>query len=280
MRPITPFPSTTPNRFLDFAVSLQNRSLERLSTGYRINRGADDPAGLIASESLRSQLAQLDAESRALTRTEHVASTADAALGEISDLLIDADGLAVAAANTGGTSEAEREAYQMELDAKLQTAQRIAATTTFNGARLLDGSLNLSVGDAGVSVPSADPSDIGRVTDSGGYTFTLADTSSGRPNNLLDGNISFAQESIRAARSQVSSAQGRLGSFVKNTVEPAWNANRVAFENTAAANSRIRDTDYGAETSNLIRGGILASASMRAIGADRSRAASVLTLLG
>jgi len=196
------------------------------------------------------------------------------------DLLIDADGLTVAAANTGGTSAEEREAYQMELDAKLQTAHRIASTTTFNGARLLDGSLSLSVGDASVSVPSADPSDVGQVAGSGGYTFTLADTSSGRPNNLLDGNVAFAQDSIRAARSQVDSARGRLGSFVKNTIEPAWNANRVAFENTAAAHSRIRDTDFGAETSSLVRAGILAGASMHAIGADRARAASVLTLLG
>lgn len=281
MRPISPFPSLHPARFLTTAVSMQHRSLERLATGLRINRGADDPAGLIASENLRAQLAQLDAESRALARAEHVASTADAALGVASDILVDAEGLAVAAANTAGLSSAEREAYQMQLDSAVQSVRRIADTTTFNGTRLLDGSFSISVGDASVDIASADPSDIGRVTDpSGPYTYTLADTSSGRPANLLDANVNFAFESIRAARAQLTTERGRLGAFVRNAVEPAWNANRIAFENTAAANSLIRDTDFAAETSALVRAGILAGASMSAIGADRARAASALNLLG
>jgi flagellin len=280
MRPITPNTSIAPLRFLDFAMSMQQRSLERLATGVRINRAADDPAGLIASENLRAQLAQLDAESRALERADHIASTADGAMGVVSDLLVDAEGLAVAAANTAGMSDAEREAYQMEMDATVQAAQRIASTTTFNGTRLLDGSFTMSVGEASVTIGSVDPSDLGAVTDQSGYTFTLADTASGRPINLLDANVAFSQESIRAARSQVAQSRGSLGAFARNTIQPAWNANRVAFENTAAANSAIRDTDFAAETSALVRAGILASASMGAIGADRDRAASVLTLLG
>ena len=280
MDPIASFPASGAERFLKIATALQNRSLERLATGWRINRGADDPAGLISSEHLRSQLAALDAESRALTRAEHVAATADGALGEIADLLVDAEGLAVAAANTAGMSDAEREAYQMQMDSTLQSAQRIAATTTFNGTRLLDGNFTMSVGDASVTMASGDPSDIGQVTGSGGETYTVADTASGRPINLVTGNVELAHQSIRAAQAQVAQSQGRLGAFVRNTVEPAWNAARVAFENTAAANSAIRDTDFGAEASALVRSGILAGASMNAMGIGRSRAATALTLLG
>lgn len=280
MRPISSFNTAASNRFMEIATAMQTRALERLATGLRINRGADDPAGLITSEELRAQLAQLDAESRALTRAEHIAATADGALGEISDLLVEAEGLAVAAANTGGMSEGEREAYQMQLDSTLQSVQRIASTTTFNGTALLDGAFSMSIGEAEVSVDSANPSDIGQVTGSSGESFTLADTASGRPINLLSGNLEFAQMSIRGAQSQITASRGRLGAFVRNTVEPAWNATRVAFENTATANSVIRDAHFAQENSNLVRGGILASASMSALGLGQARATSVLTLLG
>lgn len=280
MGPISPSSAASASRFLTIATTLQNRSLERLATGWRINRGADDPAGLIASEHLRAQLSELDAESRALTRAEHVAATADGALGEIADLLVDAEGLSVAAANTAGMSEGEREAYQMQMDSTLQAAQRIASTTTFNGTRLLDGSFSMTVDDASMTVASADPSNIGQVAATNGKSYTLADTASGRAINLVSGNVELAHQSIRAALSQVTQSQGRLGAFVRNTVEPAWNSTRVAFENTAAANSAIRGTDFAAEASMLLRTGILASASMSAMGVGRSRAATALTLLG
>jgi len=280
MGPITPFPSTTPHRFLDYAVAMQNRSLERLSTGLRINRAADDPAGLVSSEHLRTQLEQLDAESRALSRAEHISATADASMGVAADLLVEAEGLAVAAANTAGMSDAEREAYQMQMDSVVQSVARIAATTTFNGTPLMDGSFSVSVGDASVSVPSADPSDLGRIDDGAGGTHTLADTGSGGAINLVNGDIGAAQDSIRAARSQLTSAQGRLGAFVKHTIGPAWTANRIAFENTTAAHSMIRDADFAAEAANLARGGLLAAASMGAMMVDRARAETVLTLLG
>lgn len=280
MGPITPFPSATPHRFLDYAVAMQNRSLERLSTGLRINRAADDPAGLVSSEHLRAQLEHLDAESRALARAEHISASADASMGVAADLLVEAEGLAVAAANTAGMSDAEREAYQMQMDSVVQSVARIAATTDFNGTRLLDGTFSISVGDASVDLPSADPTDIGQIDDGAGGTHTLADTGAGGAINLVRGDIGAAQDSIRAARMQITSAQGQLGAFVKHTIGPAWTANRVAFENTTAAHSMIRDADFAAESANLARGGLLAAASMGAMMVDRARAETVLTLLG
>src|SRR5688572_8933966 len=81
-------------------------SMEKLATGLRINRGADDPAGLIASEDLRAALKMLDAETRAMERTDMVANVADGALGEMSELLSNANAAEVATANSGGLSDA------------------------------------------------------------------------------------------------------------------------------------------------------------------------------
>src|SRR5262245_11641775 len=100
-------------------------SMEKLATGSRINRGADDPAGLISSEDLRGALASLDAESRGMERADAVAQVADGALAEVSDLLSDAHAAEVAMANTGGMSRAERDARQMEIDWARQSADRI-----------------------------------------------------------------------------------------------------------------------------------------------------------
>jgi len=281
MGPISPFISAlSANRFLATATAMQNRTLERLATGMRINRGADDPSGLMASEHLRAQLAELDAESRTLTRAEHVAATTDGALSEISDLLVEAEGLAVSAANTAGMSDGEREAYQMQLDSTMQTVHRIASTTRFNGTALLDGSFSMSVGDASVSVDSAIPSNLGQTPGPSGAMYTLADAGSGGPMNLVSGNIELAHQSIRSALSQVTASRGRLGAFVRNTVEPAWNSTRVAFENTAAANSMIRDTDYAAEASNLVRTKILSGASIHALVGARSSGWSALSFAG
>ncbi|MEM0982754.1 MAG: hypothetical protein AAGI17_02260 [Planctomycetota bacterium] len=103
-----------------FALGRANNQLftatQRLATGVRINRGADDPAGLISSERLSAALAALEAESRSFQRSRAVTNTADGALDGLTDQLNRADQLAIAAANTGGVSDAEREAMQMELD--------------------------------------------------------------------------------------------------------------------------------------------------------------------
>ena len=126
-------------------------SLTRLSTGLRINSGKDDPAGLIASESLRSDITSIN---KALTNTQRanqIIGTADSALGQVSSLLNDIRGLVVEAANSGGLSENEIAANQLQVDSSLEAINRISQTTTFQGRRLLDGSLdfNTNIGSVG-----------------------------------------------------------------------------------------------------------------------------------
>jgi flagellin len=117
-------------------------SLERLSTGYRINRGADDPAGLIASENLRAEKSALGQAISNAERAEQVANIAEGGLQEISSLLNELEGLVTATANTAGLSEAEREANQLQIDSILQTIDRVASATSFQGSRLLNGNLD------------------------------------------------------------------------------------------------------------------------------------------
>lgn len=127
-------------------------SLQRLSTGLRINSGRDDPAGLIASEVLRSEKAALSASLTNISRANNVVATAEGALDEVNKLLVELEDLVDRSANEAGISDDEREANQLQIDAILDSITRIASTTEFQGKKLLDGSLDYTTS----SVDSAD----------------------------------------------------------------------------------------------------------------------------
>jgi flagellin-like hook-associated protein FlgL len=113
--------------------------LERLSTGLRINRGRDDPAGLIASETLRSEIRSLDQAIENSQRAMNVISTAEGALNEISALLLDIRGLISHGANEGAISYDELKADQLQVDSLLEAIDRIANTSQFGGEKLING---------------------------------------------------------------------------------------------------------------------------------------------
>jgi flagellin len=117
-------------------------SLTRLSTGLRINSGKDDPAGLIASESLRSDITSLNKAISNTKRASQIVATADSALGQVGSLLNNVRGLVVEAANNGALSDSEIAANQLQIDSSLEAINRIANTTSFQGRKLLDGSLD------------------------------------------------------------------------------------------------------------------------------------------
>ena len=139
-------------------LGMQNRglfiSLERLSTGLRINRGADDPAGLIASESLRSEKRAISAAIGNAERAEQVVNVAEGGLQEINNLLLDLQSLVAATANEAGISAEEKDANQLQIDSILQTIDRLANDTTFNGLKLLNGNFDYTT--SGVSVNITD----------------------------------------------------------------------------------------------------------------------------
>jgi flagellin len=120
-------------------------TLTRLSTGLRINSGKDDPAGLIASENLRRDITSAGKAISNTERANQLIATADSALGQISNLLNDIRGLVIEAANTGVLSDEQIAANQLQVDSSLEAIDRIAQVTTFQGRKLLDGSLDFQL---------------------------------------------------------------------------------------------------------------------------------------
>jgi flagellin len=117
-------------------------SLERLSTGLRINRGKDDPAGLIASENLRSEEKSLNQAVTNAERADQVVNIAEGGLQEVSGLLTELQGLLTATASRAGLSSEEKTANQLQIDSILQTIDRVASATNFQGTKLLNGNLD------------------------------------------------------------------------------------------------------------------------------------------
>lgn len=119
-----------------------NTSLERLSTGLRINRGKDDPAGLIATQSLRAEQRGIDEAIKNADRADQVANIAGGGLDEVSGLLTELQAAVVQAANRSGLSKDERDASQLQVDSILQTIDRLSSSTNFQGIKLLNGGLD------------------------------------------------------------------------------------------------------------------------------------------
>src|SRR4051812_42162805 len=129
-----------------------NTSLQRLSTGLKINTGADNPAGLIASENLRSEKAGITQAIDNAGRASNIIGTAEGGLSEVSSLLTELQSLVSQTANSGGLSLEEKQANQLQVDSILSTVNRLAQSTTFQGAKLLNG--NFSYQTSGVASTS------------------------------------------------------------------------------------------------------------------------------
>ncbi len=129
-----------------------NRSLERLSTGLRINRGKDDPAGLIASQNLRAEIDGLNQAVKNAERADQVVNIAEGGLQEVSSLLNGLQALITQTANTGGLSQEELEANQLQIDSILQTIDRVASATSFQGLKLLNGNMDYETDNISAAV--------------------------------------------------------------------------------------------------------------------------------
>jgi flagellin len=131
-----------------------SQSLERLSTGLRINRGKDDPAGLIASQRLDSEVTSLNAAISNANRADQVVNIAEGGLNEVSGLLTQLQGLVTNTANSAGLSDDEKAANQLQIDSILQTIDRVSGATAFQGKRLLNGTLDYQTSGVSSTVDS------------------------------------------------------------------------------------------------------------------------------
>src|SRR5438093_3854807 len=147
--------------------------LQRLSTGLRINSGKDAPAGLIASETLRSEISGIHQAIDNSTRAGNVINTAEGSLSEVSSLLLEVQGLTNQAANTGALSPDEIKANQLQVDAILNSVNRIANTTQFNGVKLLNGTLDYSTSGVNANHIAVTNINAARVPDNGQTNVTV-----------------------------------------------------------------------------------------------------------
>ncbi len=197
------------NRLQQSNNSLQT-ALTRLSTGLRINSGSDDPAGLIASEALRSEITGLNKAITNTKRASQIISTADSALGQVSSLLNDIRGLVVEAANEGALSPDEIAANQLQIDSSLEALNRIAQTTTFQGRKLLDGSLDF-------------------ITSAGQGFGTVRDLTIEQANLGATGQVSVDVDVSAAATRAAITASG-----IPTATTPAFSAGTLTFESEVA----------------------------------------------
>jgi len=242
------------------ATQRRNQSLTQLATGLRINRAADDPAGLIASEQLGQTLAALDAETSANQRASDQATTADGALGQVSDLLDHAKSLVTANANSAGLSQEEKSANQIESDSILSAVDRLSTSTTFGGRKLLDGSATLSASGKSLPIESS-AADLGK-TDAAGTTYTLADLKSGKSLSTAGNNATTASDVIDKAVNDVATQRATIGAFDKYTLQTRISSVAVSREQLLSAVSLIRDTDYALAAAQQSQARLLQQSSL------------------
>jgi flagellin len=230
--------------------------LNRLSTGLRINRGADDPAGLIISERLRSEISGLNTAVSNSNRASSVIATTEGALSEVSDLLTSIKGLVVQAANTGAVSDNERKANQVQIDSAIDSITRISNSASFGGLKLLNGSLDYTLSGvvasqlARVAITSANFSGVPNVQ-VGVSTVSSAQTASLFLSASTGVFLSTTTLAISGSRGvqEISILSGQSLATVVSAVNQFKDATGVsaALVNSLNPNSGLRfsSTDYG-----------------------------------
>lgn len=250
--------------------NMLSKSMEKLSSGLRINRAADDAAGLAISEKLISQIKGLSQAIRNAQDGISLIQTAEGGLNETHSVLQRMRELAVQAANET-LSDEDRQLIQLEVEQLLGEIDRIAQTTKFNNTTLLDGTraaITLHVGPG-----SSDQLDVSLV-DADVAALTLTGLSVGTVGGALSAIVSIddAIQAISSARATLGAVQNRLEHTVANL--------SVAAENLQAANSRIRDTDMAQEMMNFTRLQILQQAGTAMLAQANLSPQAVLKLLG
>lgn len=252
-----------------------NRSMARLASGQRINQAADDAAGLAISENLKGQIRGLRQANRNANDGISLVQVAEGSLNEVSNMLIRLRELGVqAASDTIG--ETERRFLDVEYQQLKSEIQRITEATEFNGYELLNGTggmIDIQVGvnnDAFRDRISFNAGAADASLQALGLTGESVGTKEGAQMSL--NTIDEAMVSVNAIRANFGALQNRLVSTSNNIL--------IADENLSAANSRIRDTDVAAETSEMTRNNILLQAGVSVLGQANQSQQLALKLLG
>jgi flagellin len=265
-----------------------SKSIERLSSGQKINRGADGPASLVISEGMRAQIGSIQQATDNNEAAISLVQTAEGALNEVSKLLVDMRQRAVSAANLGINDQNSVNASQKEIENALEAIDRISNNTQFGSKNLLDGSnldaqgnplVSFQIGAnqgqiASVRLPNVSTNQlaIGVSNDSGFSSLADLDVTTGKGAEDAMGVIDKAIEEIAVAR-------GDLGAFQKNTLESNLTSLRIASENMTAAESTIRDADMAVELAAFTRNQIMTQSATAQLAQANAMPKNVMALL-
>ena len=276
-------PSLNAQRLLGLNNDRLAVSVERISSGIRINRAADDAAGLAISEALRSDIRALRQAVRNANDGISLINVTEGALNEQSSILIRLRELS-SQASTGTVGSVERATIQLEFDALRLEIDRITNTTAFNGQKLVDGSLasTVSSGSQILIQVGLDSGVDSRINLNTQVNLTAVNASS-----LLIAELSLttaagaltALDVINSAISSITQSRGKVGAVQNRLVRTISNLS-ISVENLQAAESSIRDADIAEEVAVLTRNQILVQAATAMVGQANLIPQSVLQLLG
>ena len=258
------------NRMLGVTAGTVAKSTEKLSSGYKINRAADDAAGLSISEKMRRQIRGLTQASANAQDGISCVQTAEGALAEVEEMLQRMNELAVKAEN-GTLADEDRDAIDAEVQQLISEIDRVASTTTFNEMNLLDGSFTGKGLQVGAESGQHIDLDIDAMSATGlSINGTKADTVSNA--QALNSAVKTAIKTVSAQRSALGAVQNRLEHTIKNLDN--------VVENTTAAEASIRDTDMAEEMVKYSNQNILQQAGQAMLAQANQSNQGVLSLLG
>ncbi len=218
-----------------------NTSLQRLSTGLKINTGKDNPAGLIASENLKAETAGISTAIENANRASNILGTAEGGLSEVSNLLTQLQGLVGQAANSGGLSKEELDANQLQVDSILSTVNRIAGSTSFQGTKLLNGNYDYTTSTVGTSAITGLTVNSASVPDGATVSVVIQTVTSGQTAQLTSSNGTVSGTTVTLEVSgnlgtvQLSFASGTTVSSIVTAINGVKASTGVSAANSGTA---------------------------------------------
>ena len=254
-------------------------SMQRLSSGLRVNSAKDDAAGLAIAERMNAQIKGMNVAARNANDGISLAQTAEGALGKVSDALQRMRELAVQARNASNSSS-DKDSLNKEFQQLSQEINRVLSATTFNGKNILAsgaGALDFQIGANTTTNDLITISTSNMLTDASITAVTAATVSIGSNANVgalktVIDSIDGALDKINSERAIYGATQSRFDAIISNL--------QVAAENQTAARSRIMDADFAVETANLSRAQILQQAGNAMVAQANQLPQNVLKLLG
>ncbi len=273
---------TIARRSMRTAQTSSFQATERLATGKQINRGADDPSGVIAVGKLDQQIVIAQKKIEGLERSNLYLAAREGGLSAFSDLLLRLQEIATTGANTAGLSEAEMQGLRVEAEEIIKAIDFTANTYTFQGQQILQGFTSSQLGSMMIRPPTRPtPGEDGEPGSAQPERPEMVRVGlNGLVVGAFSGELSFEElaRGVESAVNQVAGARGAIGTQMRDN-ESQIRTLMSEFENTSAARSLIEDADYAKEVAERVRAEILEQASISAIDIARQQQASVLSLI-